>query len=430
MKDVRDPAMPHLTGHLGTTLPIAHPERPSESRDFKPLLAPRPITEQQWPEGTRPLVSICCTCYNHKEFLLDAIEGFLTQQTTFPVEIIIHDDASADRSADIIHTFHAKYPQLFHPILQTQNQWTKGRSTLKICFAAARGEYIAICEGDDYWTSPHKLQKQVDFLDAQPCYVLCAHRFQVLDETTHLLSEDMLDSVLQGRPHIETNYQNFLNPYVTKTLTVIFRTEALKGNFKKPIGMDTVLWAHLLSQGQDGVVLNNVMGVYRKHAGGICSAINGLARHEFGLEQMAAIVLHEGFASRCVRSEYLFRAQEISDHWIAELGKGLAGLDQHTCRVLKSLPAGYTPGILDYILHRMVLVLDRALAEVWRLRAESILWAGTKPHPTGRGLRLPLRLIVWLVSLWPLMAVRGCKWLLRRLRPTWPRSVERQIPND
>lgn len=137
---------------------------------------PVPITEQTWPDNTEPVVSISCITYNHENFIRDAIEGFLMQKTTFPVEILIHDDASTDNTASIVREYEEKYPQLIKPIYQTENQYSKKDGTIgRIQRGRARGKYFATCEGDDYWTDPLKLQKQVEFLEANPDCSLCFH---------------------------------------------------------------------------------------------------------------------------------------------------------------------------------------------------------------------------------------------------------------
>lgn len=110
-----------------------------------------------------PLVSICCITYNQENYIRDAIEGFLMQRTTFPIEIIIHDDASTDNTAKVVNEFAEKHPDLIVPIYQTINQYSQGiKPWPNFVFPRARGKYIALCEGDDYWTDPLKLQKQVD----------------------------------------------------------------------------------------------------------------------------------------------------------------------------------------------------------------------------------------------------------------------------
>ncbi|NLD79865.1 MAG: glycosyltransferase [Smithella sp.] len=124
------------------------------------------LSEQSWPENITPVVSICCITYNQEKFIRDCLEGFLMQETTFPVEILVHDDASNDKTADIIREYEARNPGLFKPIYQTENQYSKGiKPNTKFNIPRAAGQYIAFCEGDDYWIDPLKLQKQVDFLE-------------------------------------------------------------------------------------------------------------------------------------------------------------------------------------------------------------------------------------------------------------------------
>lgn len=121
-----------------------------------------------------PVVSICCITYNHEKYIRNTLEGFIIQKTTFPVEIIIHDDASTDNTPKIILEFANKYPKIFFPIFQNENQYgkNKGRMFYKFVFPHVRGKYIALCEGDDYWTDPLKLQKQVNFLEENNDYGL------------------------------------------------------------------------------------------------------------------------------------------------------------------------------------------------------------------------------------------------------------------
>ena len=121
------------------------------------------------------MVSIHCATYNHEKYIADAIEGFLKQKTNFKYEILIHDDASTDRTADIIREYEKRYPDLIKPIYQTVNQYSRGQSISKLNLARAQGKYIALCEGDDYWIDPNKLQKQVDYMEAHPECSLCVH---------------------------------------------------------------------------------------------------------------------------------------------------------------------------------------------------------------------------------------------------------------
>lgn len=119
-------------------------------------------------------VSIICNTYNHEKYIRDALDGFIMQQTDFPFEILIHDDASTDKTQDIIREYEQKYPALVKPIYQVENQYSKHDGTIsRIQNERAKGKYIACCEGDDYWTDPRKLQKQYDFMETHPDYSMC-----------------------------------------------------------------------------------------------------------------------------------------------------------------------------------------------------------------------------------------------------------------
>ncbi len=125
------------------------------------------------------LVSIWCITYNHEPYIRNAIEGFLSQKTDFAYEIIIHDDASTDKTAEIIKEYEYKYPHLIHGIYETDNQWGKSISDISwlmnIEKKACIGKYIAVCEGDDYWIDRHKLQIQTDYMENHPECTLCLH---------------------------------------------------------------------------------------------------------------------------------------------------------------------------------------------------------------------------------------------------------------
>ena len=109
------------------------------------------------------LVSIVSLTYNHEKYIKQALESFLNQKTNFEYEIIIHDDASTDKTPQIVRKYQNKYRKLIKPILQKENLKSKGNGIVsRIAFSAAHGKYIALCEGDDYWTDPYKLQKQAE----------------------------------------------------------------------------------------------------------------------------------------------------------------------------------------------------------------------------------------------------------------------------
>lgn len=125
----------------------------------------------------KPLVSILCATFNQKDYIAQTIEGFLMQKVNFPIEIIIHDDASTDGTSDIVRKYATEYPDIIKPIYQKENQYSQHKGLWKnFIYPKAKGKYYAECEGDDYWTDPNKLQRQVDFLESHPDYSLCVHK--------------------------------------------------------------------------------------------------------------------------------------------------------------------------------------------------------------------------------------------------------------
>ena len=127
-------------------------------------------------DPNNPLVSIQCTAYNHEHYISQCLDGFLIQETTFPFEVIVHDDASPDHTADIIREYEKKYPTIIRPIYETENQYPKRDGSIrKIMNRNSRGRYYAFCEGDDFWIDSSKLQKQFDYMEIHPDCSLCTH---------------------------------------------------------------------------------------------------------------------------------------------------------------------------------------------------------------------------------------------------------------
>lgn len=151
-------------------------------------IEPAPIFSEQayldrWGHWEVPVISILCPTFNHERYLEYALRGFLSQDTEYPFEILIHDDASTDRTQHIIRDWTVRYPRLIRPILQTENQYSRGRRGFDILLAEARGRYIACCEGDDYWIRPDKLQHQIDTLEANPSVVCAGHNYYLFNES-------------------------------------------------------------------------------------------------------------------------------------------------------------------------------------------------------------------------------------------------------
>jgi len=172
------------------------------------------------------LVAIHCLVYNHEPYLRDCFEGFVMQKTNFRFVAIVHEDCSTDNSAAIIREYEAKYPDIFRPIYETENQWHKTDGSLgrimNAAIDATGAKYIAMCEGDDYWTDPYKLQKQVDYMEAHPECAICFHPVMVYDQRTGEEYQDTLTKV----PQITTIHDLAkLNNYIHSP-SVIYRYDA------------------------------------------------------------------------------------------------------------------------------------------------------------------------------------------------------------
>lgn len=131
------------------------------------------------------LVSIDCITFNHEKYIGEALDSFLCQKTNFKYEILIHDDASTDKTPEIIRSYVEKYPDIIKPILQTENQYSKGvtRISYRLNGTRALGKYVAICEGDDYWTDPYKLQKQADYMESHLDCSMCFHAADMVSKS-------------------------------------------------------------------------------------------------------------------------------------------------------------------------------------------------------------------------------------------------------
>lgn len=227
-----------------------------------------------------PLVSISCTTYNHAPYIRKCLDGFLMQQCDFEYEILVHDDASTDGTQKIIKEYQGKYPEIIKPIFQTENQYSKGIRGLIARFnlPRARGKYIALCEGDDYWIDPLKLKKQVDFLERNEDYVLTTGGFILKNEK---LSEEEIQ-IFDSESATETNPEGFdltlemfFKKWYTKTLTLVFRKNSIDiQNLISYINSrDFHINYFLLKKGK-GYYFREVFGVYNIHQGGVFSSID------------------------------------------------------------------------------------------------------------------------------------------------------------
>jgi glycosyltransferase involved in cell wall biosynthesis len=258
------------------------------------LAEPVRITEQVWPEGTVPVVSICSITYNHEKFIRECLDGFLMQETTFPVEVLIHDDASTDGTANIIREYEAKYPHIIKPIYQVENQYSKGfKVNTTFNFPRVKGKYVALCEGDDYWTASNKLQKQVDFMESNLTYSICFHNVESFYEDCSTSSHPMfikpLKDTLTIRDLVTSNF--------IPTLSNLFRAK-LFNNFPEwfmcmPFGD----WPLNILNAEHGNIgyIDQIFGVYRIHNNGVWSKLSKVDAYKKNIIVAEAINAHLNF---------------------------------------------------------------------------------------------------------------------------------------
>ena len=182
-------------------------------------------------------VSVYCLAFNHVKFIKKTLDGFVNQKTDFNFEVYVHDDASTDGTQEIIKEYAEKYPNIIKPILQKENQFSQGvRITRDILFPKFKGKYIAICEGDDYWTNDNKLQIQYDFLEKNEEYVACVHNtVKIIDGhiTKELINPLTINTDLNLKDVILRGSSQF------QTSSIMYRKELLEKN-KRPCFLDSI----------------------------------------------------------------------------------------------------------------------------------------------------------------------------------------------
>lgn len=219
-----------------------------------------------------PFVSVICLTFNQCKHIAETIDGILNQKIDFSIELLIHDDASTDGTGEIIKTYEKKYPQIVKAIIQEENQFSKGKGFVGIplCFAMSRGKYIAYCEGDDYWCDELKLQKQVDFLEQNTEYAVCAHETKIINENYKnldgILFSQFNDNFFLKLPQKEYKFEDTLTGNIFHISSIVFRNFPIEFPkwANKFSALDVILFILLARQGKI-YFINEVMSVYRSN---------------------------------------------------------------------------------------------------------------------------------------------------------------------
>lgn len=214
------------------------------------------------------MVSVCMITYNHERFVEQAIKSIVNQKTNFKFELIIHDDASPDKTADIIRKYAEEYPEIIRTVLQTENQYSQGKDISDFYQHLFRGKYLAFCEGDDFWTDDCKLQKLIDYLEAHPDVPAVAHRHHIVDKEGNIIATshegEICDRIFTKEDAIRLGPRTaHLNTIITRMSDA--KREDYRAGMKKccNLGSHTYTIYYWCSHG--GIyIMSDVMSAWRK----------------------------------------------------------------------------------------------------------------------------------------------------------------------
>lgn len=270
-------------------------------------------------------VSICSITYNHAPFIRECLDGFLMQKTNFNYEIIINDDCSTDGTTEILREYEEKYPHLIKVVYHEQNQYSQGVREIfqKFVFPLVKGKYVALCEGDDYWTDPLKLQKQVDFMEGHPDFSLCFHAVNILSENE---CDKNIFSELKEREYFAREiFENWTIP----TCSSFLKSECLSyipHNINFQIG-DNVIFLTCATRGKL-FCHSNKMSTYRIHKNGWCKSTQDiywiLATHTEALKESFKNNFPNNFFEEKLLGLYSTVANEHKRNLLRTIYKGLS----------------------------------------------------------------------------------------------------------
>ena len=235
-------------------------------------------------------VSVMMIAYNHERFIAQAIESVLVQRVNFDYEIVIGEDCSTDGTRAVIMDFHRRHPGRIVPLLRDRN--VGAMRNLEATLSACRGRYVALLEGDDYWTCDKKLQRQVDFLDSKPDCAICCHRVEFLNETGSAYG-DLLRYLPAGSYTIE----DLLKGNFVMTCSTVLRRDLIPAlpRWLRTMKLGDLPMFALAARHGTIELMDEIMAVYRVHSGGTWSSLSSIARLREGSRMLRALDRHLGF---------------------------------------------------------------------------------------------------------------------------------------
>lgn len=251
------------------------------------------VPQQETVDAKNIKVSVLVTTYNQEAYIAQSINSALDQETNFDYEIVIGDDASADRTPQILLELQKAHPEKIHLLLREKNMGWKGKynflSALKVC----RGQYVAVLDGDDYWTSPHKLQRQVDFLDNHADFAMCFH--DVLIQRASSPGE--LERMCSPEQKEISTLEDLATTTFIPPSTIMFRNHLFAEFPKRFYKLLNGDWFLYMLNAEHGNVryINEVMAIYRVHDEGVWSKLSYMQHLEEHIKTYKAIDAHLKF---------------------------------------------------------------------------------------------------------------------------------------
>lgn len=223
---------------------------------------------------SEPVVSICCITYNHEKYIEETIDSFLMQETNFPFEIVVGEDCSTDNTRKIVEKYKEMYPNIIKLIISDNNvgMQANGQRTMDAC----KGEYIAACEGDDYWMDAEKLQIQKDFLESNPEYIICYTDVEAFNENG--IIQDYIGGATKDLTADELKKATPIN-----TLTTMYRNimkDKFSAEFKASKYGDLFIWSILGYYGNGKFLPQIKPARYRIHSGGVHSGSSQIDKYD------------------------------------------------------------------------------------------------------------------------------------------------------
>jgi glycosyltransferase involved in cell wall biosynthesis len=235
-------------------------------------------------------VSIVMITYNHERYIAEALASVLAQRVNFDYEIVVGEDCSTDGTRDILMDYYRKYPAQIVPLLRSQNLGASRNAvaTLQAC----RGQYLAMLEGDDYWTCKDKLQKQVDFLDEHGDYAICCHRVNKVDEMSTGRT-----GISPTRSAGSYTIDDLLGANFIASCSIVCRWDSIGSLPPWLAEMKMVDWPVFILLARNGKIelMDEVMATYRVHSGGMWSTISAMSRSREIIRMLTAVDKHLDF---------------------------------------------------------------------------------------------------------------------------------------